>query len=55
VQSIHTNKAPAAIGPYSQAVLRNDLLFVSGQIGIDPNTGQLPGGFEHRRIWSSPI
>ena len=48
MQSIHTNKAPAAIGPYSQAVLRNDLLFVSGLIGSDPNNGQLRGGFEHK-------
>ena len=36
-----TEKAPAAIGPYSQAVSTNDLVFVSGQLGIDPQTGDL--------------
>lgn len=42
---IHTNKAPAAIGPYSQAVAYKGLLFVSGQIPIDPATGKIvPGG-----------
>ena len=37
-QIIHTDKAPAAIGPYSQAVKTGNLLFVSGQIPIDPAT-----------------
>lgn len=42
---IHTDLAPKAIGPYSQAVAYGDLLFVSGQIPIDPATGQfVPGG-----------
>ncbi|MCK9332277.1 MAG: RidA family protein, partial [Candidatus Cloacimonetes bacterium] len=41
-----THSAPAAIGPYSQATLRNDTLFVSGQLGIDPNTGKMAEGFE---------
>lgn len=42
---VNTDKAPKAIGPYSQAVAYGDLLFVSGQIPIDPSTGQLvPGG-----------
>lgn len=45
MQSIHTLKAPAAIGPYSQAVLRNDFVFVSGQIGIEPHSGQIPLDF----------
>ena len=36
---IHTDRAPAAIGPYSQAVQAGNLLFVSGQIPIDPATG----------------
>ncbi|MCX7970529.1 MAG: RidA family protein [Negativicutes bacterium] len=44
---VNTDKAPAAIGPYSQAVRANDLLFVSGQIPFDPATGQLvEGGIE---------
>lgn len=38
---INTNKAPSAIGPYSQAVKSGDMLFISGQIPIDPNTGNL--------------
>lgn len=42
-QTVHTEKAPAAIGPYSQAVKAGDLLFVSGQIPIDPATGAFAG------------
>jgi 2-iminobutanoate/2-iminopropanoate deaminase len=38
---INTTKAPAPIGPYNQAILKGDELFISGQIGIDPVTGQL--------------
>jgi 2-iminobutanoate/2-iminopropanoate deaminase len=38
---INTNQAPAAIGPYSQAIRTGDLLFVSGQIPIDPATGNI--------------
>ena len=38
---ISTDKAPAAIGPYSQAVLVNGTLYCSGQIAIDPSSGQL--------------
>jgi len=41
---IATNKAPAAVGPYSQAVLAGGFLFISGQIAIDPKTGGLTGG-----------
>jgi 2-iminobutanoate/2-iminopropanoate deaminase len=41
---VATSKAPAAIGPYSQAVRSGDLLFLSGQIGLDPATGQLVSG-----------
>ena len=43
---IQTNQAPAAIGPYSQAVSKNGLLFVSGQLGLDPATGALAEGVE---------
>ena len=46
MKSIMTHTAPAAIGPYSQAALKNDTLFVSGQLGIDPNTGKMAEGFE---------
>lgn len=41
---IETPNAPAAIGPYSQAVFAGDLLFVSGQLPIDPATGKMPEG-----------
>lgn len=41
---IRTTKAPAAIGPYSQAVDMNNTLFVSGQIPINPETGKLIDG-----------
>ena len=41
-QVIHTEHAPAAIGPYSQAVKIGDLLFTSGQIPVDPATGAVP-------------
>ena len=40
---IHTDKAPGAIGPYSQAVQAGNMLFVSGQIPIDPATGAFAG------------
>ena len=44
---IHTDKAPAAIGPYSQAVKAGGFLFVSGQIPLDPATGEVvPGPIE---------
>ena len=41
---INTKKAPAAIGPYSQAVRVGDLVFTSGQIPIDPSTGEFVSG-----------
>ena len=42
---IFTEKAPAAIGPYSQAVEVNGMVFLSGQIPVDPATGEfVPGG-----------
>ena len=40
-QAINTNKAPKAIGPYSQAISVNGMIFTSGQIPIDPNTGNI--------------
>jgi 2-iminobutanoate/2-iminopropanoate deaminase len=43
-QAISTPQAPAAIGPYSQAIRSGNLLFVSGQIPLDPSTGQLVQG-----------
>ena len=41
---IHTQNAPAAIGPYSQAVEVNGMLFISGQVAIDPETGNVVEG-----------
>lgn len=43
-EAIATANAPAAIGPYSQAVKDGDLIFVSGQLPIDPKTGEFPSG-----------
>ncbi len=43
-QAIHTDKAPAAIGPYSQGIRVGDLIITSGQLGIDPATGAFPQG-----------
>jgi 2-iminobutanoate/2-iminopropanoate deaminase len=43
-KAIQTDKAPAAIGPYSQGVVANGLLFTAGQIAIDPATGQVVAG-----------
>lgn len=42
--AVHTDAAPKAIGPYSQAVAAGGFLFVSGQIPLDPATGQLVSG-----------
>ncbi len=42
-KAIHTDKAPAAIGPYSQAVRWGNAVYVSGQIPIDPSTGAFAG------------
>lgn len=44
---VHTENAPAALGPYSQAMIVDGWVYTSGQVGIDPATGQIaPGGFE---------
>ena len=40
---VSTDKAPAAIGPYSQGIIAGDFLFASGQIPIDPATGEVTG------------
>ena len=43
---IHTDQAPAAVGPYVQAVQAGNMLFASGQLGLVPATGELPEGVE---------
>ena len=44
MEEIKTNNAPAAIGPYSQAVVVNNMVYTSGQIPINPVTGEIPEG-----------
>ena len=44
INQIQTDSAPAAIGPYSQAIVANDFLFTAGQIALDPASGQIVGG-----------
>ena len=46
MKTVSTNKAPAAIGPYSQAQIVGGMVYTSGQIGIDPATGIVPEGVE---------
>ena len=43
LKKVSTEKAPAAIGPYSQAIVCGDMVFTSGQIGIDPTCGEITG------------
>lgn len=43
-KAVHTDKAPTAIGPYSQAIDTGALIYTSGQIPIDPSTGQVVSG-----------
>jgi reactive intermediate/imine deaminase len=45
-QTIHSNQAPAAIGPYSQAIRVGNVVYLSGQIGLDPATGNMVDGVE---------
>jgi reactive intermediate/imine deaminase len=55
-EAINTANAPAAIGPYSQAVKSGNLVFLSGQIPLDPATGQLVSGeidAEIRRVFDN--
>lgn len=50
---IHSTLAPKAIGPYSQAIVTNDLVFVSGQLGIDATTGEFKGADIHSQTTQS--
>ncbi|WP_104748967.1 RidA family protein [Helicobacter cetorum] len=52
-QVIHSNLAPKAIGPYSQAIATNNLVFVSGQLGIDASTGEFKGTDIHAQTTQS--
>jgi len=55
MKAIISDKTPLAIGPYSQAVFKDGMLFVSGQIGLDPETNELDSGFikQTNRIFSN--
>ena len=55
MKAIASEKTPLAIGPYSQAVLKNGILFISGQIGLDPETNELESGFikQAKRIFAN--
>ena len=48
VKEIHSDNTPAAIGPYSQAIQAGDFIFVSGQIGVNPKTGDTAEGIENQ-------
>ncbi|MGL2798990.1 RidA family protein [Helicobacter pylori] len=50
---IYSTLAPKAIGPYSQAIATNDLVFVSGQLGIDATTGEFKGADIHSQTTQS--
>lgn len=45
-EAVATHAAPAAVGPYSQAIQTGELVFASGQIGLDPSSGKLREGLE---------
>lgn len=49
---IETTNAPAAIGPYSQGVSINEMIFVSGQLPVDPQTGNMPETIEEQTLQS---
>ncbi|WP_121022389.1 RidA family protein [Helicobacter vulpis] len=48
MQKIHTDHAPKAIGPYSQAIKSGGFVFVSGQLGIDPKSAEFAGGIKEQ-------
>jgi len=51
MKPVQADKAPKAIGPYSQAVVAGELVFCSGQIGLDPNTGEfVQGGVKEQTV-----
>ena len=50
IEAHHTDSAPAAIGPYAQAVSVGGFLYTSGQIGLDPASGEMVSGFEAQAV-----
>lgn len=51
-ESLHSDAAPAAIGPYSQAIKANGFIFVSGQLPIDASTGEMPQDIKAQTLQS---
>ena len=51
-ESLHSEAAPAAIGPYSQAIKANGFIFVSGQLPIDASTGEMPDDIKAQTLQS---
>lgn len=47
-QAVHTTEAPRALGTYSQAIVAGSTVYLSGQIGLDPASGELVNGFENQ-------
>lgn len=54
-KQVATTAAPAAIGPYSQAIVAGDMMFISGQLPIDPATAQCPRVLKPRPQCQSPM
>ncbi len=52
MKEIVTKNAPAAIGPYAQGYVTKDFVFTSGQLGVDPTTGEAPEGIAAQAEWS---
>ena len=50
---VHTNKAPKAIGPYSQAIRTDSMIYTAGQLGLDPATGELVAGLVEQQTRQS--
>ena len=50
MKTVYTKNAPEPVGPYSQAILTNDTLYCSGQIGINPETGSLENGIDNQTM-----
>lgn len=48
IEEIHTENAPKAIGPYSQAIRAGDFIYISGQIGVNPENGEVADGIENQ-------
>ncbi|HLR91526.1 MAG TPA: Rid family detoxifying hydrolase [Atopostipes sp.] len=48
MEKINSSRATSALGPYSQGIVTGDLVFLSGQLGIDPETGKLADGIENQ-------